>query len=294
MTYYFLHIICGTGGKHFRTTYTCYYEIQRYIFTARQQICGKVMFSNLSVCSHWGPMWAWHMMLRGPSPLLWTWDLTLQNPLPGPWKRDLSVQGLTDPRTLRHGISLYRDHYHWCWHFVIKTEDLFKLERPPNSQVVLITGCYWSMYGWQVGGTHPTGMLSCCLTSVFKGVEANYISRSTSLLDRNTCGIIQWFRILWIEDHGKKPRKFSGEVLNLSSVNQCKSNKTQHWQTLCRMLRWTVTKGFKLLLLGNSIVKHVLGTRKLAILWTYNQESEDILQPVQCSTWTFHSNFLWF
>ena len=35
---------------------------------------------------------------------------------------------------------------------------------PPRIDFLLVTsGGHQSTYSWQVGGTHPTGMLSCCI-----------------------------------------------------------------------------------------------------------------------------------
>ena len=35
--------------------------------------------------------------------------------------------------------------------------------QPPSARAdIWISGQYWSMYCWQAGSTHPTGMLSCC------------------------------------------------------------------------------------------------------------------------------------
>ena len=52
------------------------------IITARQQSCGKVMFSFVSVCLQaWGPI----VTIKHDA-----LDLTIQGP---PWTRDLTIQG---------------------------------------------------------------------------------------------------------------------------------------------------------------------------------------------------------
>ena len=59
--------------------------------------------------------------------------------------------------------------YPHCWHLVVITRNLFKLvylRTYPTPQPALISsGGHWNTYGWQVGGTRPTGMLSCSLCS---------------------------------------------------------------------------------------------------------------------------------
>ena len=45
----------------------------------------------------------------------------------------------------------------WCW-YLMDTVHWTSLYKDP---LVLTPGGYWSMYSWQVGSIHPTGMLSC-------------------------------------------------------------------------------------------------------------------------------------
>ena len=61
-----------------------------------------------------------------------------------------------------------------CWHLVVTIGDLFKLGHlrttpPPTPSPPVLTSNdgYRKTYGWQAGGAHPTGMLSCsCMISL--------------------------------------------------------------------------------------------------------------------------------
>ena len=49
------------------------------------------------------------------------------------------------------------------------TGDLFKLVHLRTPPLVLTSGGHRSIFIWQVGGKHPTGMLSCLFYFCFKG-----------------------------------------------------------------------------------------------------------------------------
>ena len=109
------------------------------IFTTRQWSCRKVIFSFVSVCqavilSTGRPMWQCDSWCIGPhhiAPL--TWHLNAQ----GPPTSDI-------------------------WWPRFKTCSNFFTRGPPPLPLPVLTSLgYCSTYGWQVGRTHPTGMLSC-------------------------------------------------------------------------------------------------------------------------------------
>ena len=92
---------------------------------------------------------------------------------------DLGLGGGGHVTPMMHWTSMYRDMGTWgiCkWHLVTTTEDLLWLIqlRAPSPLVLTSGGNHRSMYGWKVGNTHPTRMLSCswCLCNVdWGGIE---------------------------------------------------------------------------------------------------------------------------
>ena len=109
------------------------------MFTTRKRSCGKVMFSQASVCA--GGI--------GTSHVLWeTWvppllDIILEH-----------LPHLPKPR-----------HQTWApptpsyWHLVVITVDV--LTWGPTPTVVTSSGGHWKRYSWQKGSMHPARMLSC-------------------------------------------------------------------------------------------------------------------------------------
>ena len=93
-----------------------------------------------------GPMWPfpiihWTSLYRNLLALLplWTWDLSIQGP---------------PATTPGYGTSLNRD-------LLLVISGGFKLVHLRTlSPPMLTSGSYWSMYSWQVRGTHLIGMLS--------------------------------------------------------------------------------------------------------------------------------------
>ena len=117
------------------------------LVTARQQSCGKVMCSVvcLSFC----------LFTMGEGPHVTITHDSLDLPVQGPRASDLEPPG----------PSLAP----WYWHLVAITRDLFKRVsfRTPSR--------LWSKYGLQMGGTHPTGMLSCYILSLWSPKAATNI-----------------------------------------------------------------------------------------------------------------------
>ena len=75
------------------------------------------------------------------------------------------------------GIRFPYDHYRWCFGPHCKPHNRFwppgpsppskhwtwELPPPRIDSLLVTSGGHQSTYSWQVGGTHPTGMLSCCI-----------------------------------------------------------------------------------------------------------------------------------
>ena len=53
--------------------------------------------------------------------------------------------------------------------FLVITGDLFKFVHPIPPPVLTASGGHQNTYGWQAGGTYPTGMLSCWLNVCVSG-----------------------------------------------------------------------------------------------------------------------------
>ena len=146
---------------HFRLVPSCAElpSTSRVIFTARKRSLGKVMFyRHLSV-------WGWGVGTSHTS-----WDrphVRVPPPLPSrhqtwgptpffPWTSDL-LGTYPLPATDIWWLSLRPVQ-------ICSIEDLLHCSPPPptNPLVLVSSGGHRNTYGWQAGGTHPTGMMSCC------------------------------------------------------------------------------------------------------------------------------------
>ena len=124
--------------------------------TVHKQSCGKVMFSQLSVChSVQGfPMW--------PVPMM-HWDMG-NPPIPD---TKYGTSSSPSPRIANMGPTPSPCY----WHLVVITGDLFKLAHLRTHPLMVLTssGGHQNMHGRQANGTHPTGMLFCSIS--FKNVQ---------------------------------------------------------------------------------------------------------------------------
>ena len=128
-------------------------------FTGRQRSCLTVMFVCLSVClsfSLWSRGWtSSHRESSSPACSPWTWCLTVQGPPASDlwWPR---LEICSNVFTWAHPTSDI-----W-WPRLETCSNLFTWQPPLTLPSPVLTPCgYCSIYGWQVGGTHPTEMLSC-------------------------------------------------------------------------------------------------------------------------------------
>ena len=142
-----LHVILFTEGGLFclSLSYSEWVNVNIYIITTRQRSCGKVMFSPVSICSQGVTMWPlpmmhWTSLYRTMPPDCETSDHQPWDPHPPP-------RQTWDPPA----INIW-------WPSLENCSNLFIRGSPPPP--VLRSGG-WSSYGWQAGGMHPTGMLSC-------------------------------------------------------------------------------------------------------------------------------------
>ena len=179
-------------GSHFAHNLKCGQGI--YMITIFS--CGKVVFqSSLSVQG--GPMWpltAGHQMLA-PMGVPITHD-TL----------DLTVQGILlnmDPYCTG---AFYRPILEICSNF-------FTWGPPPLS--VLTSGGYWSMYGWQAGGTHPIGKRSCLgkeHVEVWMMLVVNYCWTIDCIYNKKPFNFLEIILVFWVPWRGW----WNGMVLELS------------------------------------------------------------------------------
>ena len=120
---------------------------------------GKVMFIQVFFCSQGSPSKK-KGQVGYPHQTSYLWNhpehQTWGPPGHQTWGNPLDIKP-TDPPP--------RGYQTWThpsrWHLVVITGDLFKLVHLGVSTPMNGGHWNWSMYGFQTGGTHPTGLLSC-------------------------------------------------------------------------------------------------------------------------------------
>ena len=194
------------------------------MFTVRNSSCGKVMFSQVSVCPRGGrctpprqtPPWVDTTPGRHPPKqlvqqmvrILLQCILVSQASVCSQWKRGIGTSQASNDRC---GLRPSPQNQTWrptlplpslpsppCyWHLVVITGDRLKF-------VHLKTYCsqYWHLvvatkntYSWQVGSTHPTGVLSCFNTALTL-TDSKHWARKHSSRIPTTCLPTIWSVLL--------------------------------------------------------------------------------------------------